>query len=181
MSRWAGRCLLAGLAVLAILLLAPAARATSIPPPSIQCLPEPLVSLPSEPDRQAVPLAGEEDLCDGGLVIQGPDEVPICLLEGASAVAPPPHPVMRTAIVEAGGAGTCTPLAAMAELSSPHQDDLLKAPVGPSHALAALDGPLAPPPALVALLSAMPSQDGAGTAHALGVYRPPRRGGAPAR
>jgi hypothetical protein len=133
-----------------------------------QCEPEPVVSLQPEEDLHQ---PGEDDLCDASVVVDDASESPICLLEGASAVAPAPTPVLRTPAVEAQP--TCT-FVRSAELGAAHPEDHAQPIAPPPDALApAVDLPRRVLADAVWLTPFAPPRREA-NAHAAPVYRPPR-------
>lgn len=166
---------LAALSFLAVALCAPWASASIYP----QCEVAPIMSVPDDLDAFASESSDVEahELEDGadcdGLVIEHSGQVPVCLLEGASAVAERPiHDTDGTA-VEAGD-GTCFEVQAADSVLTPSEEMPVDPPQAGPHAVVPAT-PEVPRPVLP-LLSNMtrPNAVVIPTGHTPGVFRPPR-------
>lgn len=142
----------------------------------LQCEAEPVMSVAPE-QRSEEPwseLADDDDRADcDGLVIERSGQVPICLLEGASAVADRPvHEVDGVAIEAADG--TCIAFPGADEVTAPSEDKPFEAPQSVYAAVEpiSLDVPQMPPPVLAEMLA--PRLWSAPPGHTGRVFRPPR-------
>jgi hypothetical protein len=166
-AHMSARISLAVLSFCAVLLCAPWASATVFS----QCESGPLMSVPSEvliselPDMRA-------DGCDG-LVIERSGQVPICLLEGASAVAERPVEEHQGPVMEADD-GTCVEAAPPDQATAPRDEPPTE---GPQSTPGALDArvpgvPEMPPPLMAE--TRRPAAMVVPSGHAVRVFRPPR-------
>jgi hypothetical protein len=141
-----------------------------------QCEPAPLMSVPdSEPEVlvSELPDDAEAEDCDG-LIIERSGQVPVCLLEGASAVADRPIQEVDGTAIEAGPR-QCMELEAPDQVRAPSDDRPTEPPQATPRATtpAPVVVPDLPSPLIGELLRPVRLVY-ATTGHERGVYRPPR-------
>ena len=139
----------------------------------LQCEADAVMSVaPEQPAESWSELTTDDDDCDG-LVIERSGQVPICLLEGASAVADRPVHEVDGAGIEAGD-GTCIAFPGADEVTAPSEDKPFETPQSVYAAVepVAADVPQVPPPMLAEMLR--PRMWRAPPGHTGRVFRPPR-------
>lgn len=162
----ASKALLALLIGFALLMVAPTARAAAQ-----QCAEE-AVSRP-EAAVEVVPHdpTATPWICDGAVIVLGRGDEPMCLNEGASAVAPPIIHSTGDARIEAYR--RCNMFEDPSEVATPSDDSPDKTPTSPPEATVSALPPL--PPAVAAAMVVLPSPPAPpASGHSPEVYRPPR-------